>query len=92
MAALVVLLVLALLGTWAWQSLLTPGQMPGSEALEIASQGSTGTEETGAEEGPAGGTREEFVGIQEGPSEAWKAASGSAPRKAASLQALMLPV
>ena len=69
MAALVVVLLLALLGTWAWQTLSRAGQEPGSEAPEIASAGSTGSEETAAEEGSTGGTEEQVVVSQQGPSE-----------------------
>ena len=68
-AALVVVLLLALLGTWAWQTLFRVGQEPGSEAPEITSAGSTGSEETAAEEGSAGGTEEQGVVSQQGRSE-----------------------
>jgi hypothetical protein len=67
-AVLVVLLLLALVGFWAWQNLFRPGEQ-GSKAPEITNVGSTEVaEEPAAEEGAASGT-EEIAVSEEGPSE-----------------------
>ena len=67
-AVLVVLLLLALVGFWAWQNLFRPGEQ-GSKAPEITNVGSTEVaEEPAAEESAASGT-EEIIVSEEGPSE-----------------------
>ena len=67
-AVLVVLLLLALVGFWAWQNLFRPGEQ-GSKAPEITNVGSTEVaEEPAAEESAASGT-EEIAVSEEGPSE-----------------------
>ena len=67
-AVLVVLLLLALVGFWAWQNLFRPGEQ-GSKAPEITNVGSTEVaEEPAAEEGATSGT-EEIAVSEEGPSE-----------------------
>ena len=67
-AVLVVLLLLALVGFWAWQNLFRPGEQ-GSKAPEITNMGSTEVaEEPAAEESAASGA-EEIIVSEEGPSE-----------------------
>jgi hypothetical protein len=67
-AVLVVLLLLALVGFWAWQNLFRPGEQ-GSKAPEITNVGSTEVaEEPATEESAASGT-EEIAVSEEGPSE-----------------------
>jgi hypothetical protein len=68
-AALAVLLLIALVGNWAWRALLEPGEQRGSETPEAANVAtSSGDERSAAEEGPAGNT-EEIVVSQESPNE-----------------------
>jgi hypothetical protein len=75
-AGIVVLLLLALVGNWMWNTLLGPEEQRGSETPEIASGGTTssGGEETAMKESPIGSTEEIFTS-QEGPDESlWSSA------------------